>query len=132
MLILAIKWGQAEIAELLISAGANVNVINRADNGSTPLHWAAGATIAIPSVAIAKLLLAKGAYVDTMTRAETTPLMWAAQSKEESALDVAELLLAHGASLHCQGFDGTALQYAKDSHNPRMVEFLENAARRPK
>lgn len=124
MLILAIKWGQVEIAELLISAGADVNMVNRSDNGSTPLHFAAGATVWVPSVAIAKLLLAKGACVDATTGAGTTPLMWVAQSNEKSALDVAELLIAHGASLHRQGEDGNALQYAKDTSNAKMVDML--------
>jgi len=124
MLILAIKWAQPKIAELLISAGANVNIVNQADNGSTPLHLAAGATMCVPSVVITKLLLAKGALVDATTGAGTTPLMWVAQSKEESALDVAELLIAHGASLQRQGEDGNALQYAKDTRNTKMVDML--------
>jgi ankyrin repeat protein len=124
MLILAIHWGQAEIAELLISAGANVNVVNQADNGSTPLHLAAGATTCVPSVALTKLLLAKGALVDATTGAGTTPLMWVAQSREESALAVAELLIAKGASLERKGEDGNALQYAKDTGNSKMVDML--------
>jgi ankyrin repeat protein len=124
LLIVAIKWGQVEIVELLISAGADVTVVNGSDNGSTPLHFAAGATVWVPNVTIAKLLLDKGARVDATTGSGTTPLMWVAQSREESALDVAALLIAHGASLHLQGEDGTALQYAKDTRNSKMVDML--------
>lgn len=130
VLILAIRWEQAEIAELLISAGADVNVVNQSDNGSTPLHFAAGATMLAPSVAIAKLLLAKGARVDATTGAGNTPLMWVAQSKKESALDVAGLLIAHGASLDRRGEDGPAIQYARDSGTREMVQFLQNASTR--
>jgi hypothetical protein len=36
------------------------------------------------------------------------------------------LQLAHGASLHRQGDDGTALQYAKDTGNSKMVDMLYN------
>ena len=124
MLILAIKSGQTEVAELLISRGANVNAKNGSDNGSTPLHWTAGGGVSVPNVAIAKLLLANGAEVDAKTGAGNTALIWAARSKEDSAVAVAELLLAHGADLNCQGDDGTPLHYAKEDGTTAMVDVL--------
>lgn len=120
LLIRAIYLGQTEIAKLLISRGANVNVKLTNPDNSTPLHSAAEQA----NMEIAKLLLAKGAEVDAKTKAGNTPLMWAAKSKDERAVAVAELLLAHGADLNCYGFDGIPLQYAQDEGTPAMVAML--------
>ena len=124
MLILAIKSGKIETVELLVARGANVNAKNGSDNGSAPLHWTAGGGVSVPNVAMAKLLLAKGAEVDAKTGAGNTPLIWAARSKADCAVAVAELLLAHGADLNCQGDDGTPLQYAKEDGTAAMVDLL--------
>jgi ankyrin repeat protein len=126
LLIRAIDLGQTEIAELLISGGANVNVEITVSDNSTPLHWAAGGAKSGPSLAIARLLLANGAHVDAKTKAGNTPLMWAAKSKKESAVAVAELLISHGADLNCQGFDGIPLQYAQDEGTAAMVAMLHS------
>src|SRR5438045_9438787 len=91
LLIRAINLGQTEIAELLISIGANANAKNGSDNGSTPLHWTAGDRVCAPNVRIARLLLEKGAEVDAKTGAGNTPLIWAAKCKEDGAIEVAEL-----------------------------------------
>jgi ankyrin repeat protein len=122
LLTRAIFWGQTKIAKLLISSGANINAkMTRSDN-STPLHWAAGDGVCAPDLEIAKLLLAEGAAVDAKTNVGNTPLMWAAKCKKESA--VAEWLLAHGADINCQGFDGIPLQYAINDGTPAMVDML--------
>lgn len=126
LLIRAIGLGKPEIAELLISRGADVNARITSSDNSTPLHWASGGGVAVPNLAIAKLLLAKGANVDAKTKMGNTPLIWAAKSKEESAVAVAELLLAHGADLNCQGFDGIPLQYAQDEGTAAMVAMLRS------
>lgn len=124
LLIRAISLGQTEIAELLISKGADVNARNRSDNGSTPLHWTAGDRVCVPNITVAKLLLAKGAEVDAKTGAGNTPLIWAAKCKEEGAMEVAELLLQHGADLNYYGDDGTALSAAKEEGTSSMVDML--------
>lgn len=120
LLIRAIFLGQTEIARLLISRGAEVNVRLTNSDNSTPLHSAAEKA----NMEIVELLLAKGAEIDAKTKAGNTPLMWAAKSKDEGAVAVAELLLAHGADLNCQGFDGIPLQYAQDEGTPAMVAML--------
>ncbi|MEY2493930.1 MAG: hypothetical protein QOJ45_422 [Verrucomicrobiota bacterium] len=122
LLIRAIRLGQTDIAVSLISRGADVHA--RHSDNSTPLHWAAGGGVAVPDLTIAKLLLAKGAQVDAKTKMGNTPLIWAAKSIEESAVAVAELLLAHGADLNCDGQDGIPLQYAKDDGTSAMVDML--------
>jgi ankyrin repeat protein len=124
MLIRAIRLGQTEIVELLISNGANVSAKNGSDNGSTALHWAAGDRVCVPSVTVAKLLLENGAEVDAKTRAGNTPLIWAAKCKEQGALAVAELLLEHGADLNYYGDDGTALSSAREEGTVAMADML--------
>src|SRR5437763_2655542 len=124
LLIRAINLGQTEIAELLISNGANVHARNGSDNGSTPLHWAAGDRVCAPNARIARLLLEKGAEVDAKTGAGNTPLIWAAKCKEEGALAVAEVLLEHGADLNYYGDDGTAVSAAREEGTPAMVDLL--------
>ena len=59
-LMLAIKTGELPIVEMLIKAGANVNVIEKFHN-QTPLMWAAAA--AKNAGAMVKLLLSKDASV---------------------------------------------------------------------
>jgi ribosomal protein L37AE/L43A len=125
LLIRAIYLGQTEIARLLISRASDVNVRITSSDDSTPLHWAAERA----NIEIARLLLAKGAQVDAKTKAGNTPLMWAAKSKDERAVAVAELLIAHGADLNCQGFDGIPLQYAQDEGTPAMVAMLRGRRR---
>lgn len=125
LLIRAIYLGQTEIARLLISRGADVNVRITSSDDSTPLHWAAEQA----NMEIARLLLARGAQVEAKTKAGNTPLMWAAKSKDERAVAVAELLIAHGADLNCQGFDGIPLQYAQDEGTPAMVAMLRGRRR---
>lgn len=129
LLIRAIFWGQTEIAKLLISSGANINAKKTRSDNSTPLHWAAGDGVCAPDLEIATLLLAEGAAVDAKTKVGNTPLMWAAKCKKESAVAVAELLLAHGADINCQGFDGIPLQYAIDDGTPAMVDMLRRRMR---
>jgi len=124
LLMRAIFLGQTEVAKLLISSGADINARKATSDNSTPLHWAAGDGVCAPDLEIARLLVANGAHVDAKTKAGNTPLMWAAKSKKEIAVAVAELLLTHGADLNCQGFDGTPLQYAQDEGTAAMVAML--------
>ncbi len=58
--MLAIKIGELPIIDLLLKAGAKVNVVEKLDN-QTPLMWAAAAQKNAPEMV--KLLLAKGASV---------------------------------------------------------------------
>jgi ankyrin repeat protein len=129
LLIRAIGLGQSEIVKLLIASGADINATITSSDNSTPLHWAAGGGVCAPNLEIAKLLLMKGAEVDAKTKVGNTPLIWAAKSEDERAVAVAELLLAHGADLNCQGFDGIPLQYAKDEGTAEMVELLRRKRR---
>ena len=67
------------IAELLISAGADVDSKDKAS--WSPLHWA----VAMDNVALAELLISAGAYVDAKTNLSKSPLYYA-KSKEMKEL----------------------------------------------
>ena len=91
--------GNAEIVELLIAKGADVNAKGRFNQ--TPLHW----TI---KKEIASILLAHGARADATNNHRETALHWAAGSsgvegaKEGAMVEVAEVLLSHGADVNKQ------------------------------
>lgn len=85
---LAAWEGHKDVAELLISKGANVNA--KCKDGSTPLHFAA----MFGHKDIAALLISKGADVNIEDTFGYTPLHLAIEADSK---DVAELLRAHGA-----------------------------------
>ena len=88
LLMAAALAKQTVIVEALLDKGANVMARN--SGGFTPLHAAANAG----NVAIAKLLLDKGAVLDDAdNRSGVTPLMVAG---ERNHLELAEFLLAQG------------------------------------
>jgi len=67
-LLWAARFGQSQVAELLIAEGADVNAKNVV--GQTPLHWAAMAG----HKEIIELLIAAGADVNAKTKRGDTPL----------------------------------------------------------
>jgi ankyrin repeat protein len=64
----AARFGQSQVAELLIAEGADVNAKNVV--GQTPLHLATGAS----HKEIIELLIAEGAEVNAKTKRGETPL----------------------------------------------------------
>jgi ankyrin repeat protein len=95
----------AEIATLLLNAGANPNLLN--EQGVGPLYLA----ITNGSSEIARLLLAKGADPNAPREDGETPLMTAARMGQA---DVVKLLLARGAKVNEREkrFGQTALMWA--------------------
>jgi len=83
----AVVQERKDMVELLIGAGANVNVRDR--DGFTPLHWAAyGFT------QVAEVLLANGAKVNARDAWGRTPL---GEARIEGHAGMVELLRKHGA-----------------------------------
>ncbi|MDE2312711.1 MAG: ankyrin repeat domain-containing protein [Elusimicrobia bacterium] len=81
--------GYADIAQMLIKHGANVNVQN--GGGDTPLDWAALGGHAD----VAKLLIGAGADINAADGTGDTPLHFAA---DVGSLDTVNALLASGAN----------------------------------
>jgi ankyrin repeat protein len=82
--------GRADIAELLIQLGANVNC--REANGRTPLHDAANNG----HLAVIDLLIKNGADIEAKDNGGMTPLMWGKISRSGRKDQVVEMLLQHG------------------------------------
>ena len=104
-----------EIAEILITAGADVN----AGDKITPLHYAAQ----YGEMEIVELLISKGADVNAQSFVGMTPLREAADQGHDS---IVELLVAKGADVNLKDSDGrTPLDNTlKAFHKTITVELL--------
>ncbi|KAJ6440347.1 ankyrin repeats (3 copies) domain-containing protein [Purpureocillium lavendulum] len=105
----AATYADAEVVELLLENGANVNAVALDPNSrDTPLHRAASAN----RVKTARLLLAKGADLSAVDALGNTPFHTAVYSYMPGP-SVAKLLLDNGAPLNIPGRYGkTALDLA--------------------
>ena len=127
--------GNATVADVLISAGARVNVTE--SHGNTPLHFASH----LGRYSTAEALIKAGATVDSVNWDRQTPLHWATTLSEVfrhdrknpvggHTLDVAdkrrcvELLLASGADVNAMSTFGTPLHGARSDQNRELVDLL--------
>ena len=118
----AITYNKIGTMKALIAAGADVNQPS-AEGGSTPLHYAAGAT----RLDAVKLLLKSGAKVDAKNKIGKTPLMYALHpwgsdifSKDTPRWAVIEVLLQAGADVNARDEVGlTPLHMAMPGMDPR-------------
>ena len=112
-LMLAALKGQAEMVEMLIQKGADVN-----KTGWAPLHYAASKG----DPKIITLLLDDDAYIDAESPNGTTPLMMAAMYGTPAAVN---LLLQEGADAQLKNQLGlTALQFAQRANRPDVVAVI--------
>lgn len=112
----AVQEGFIEAAEMLIAAGADLNI--KDDCGCSPLYKAVGEN----HVEIAKLLIEKGADVDARDDENDIPLSIAcAYGKSE----MADLLIRSGADVNAANDDGnTPIVYAVIYGHCDIVERL--------
>jgi len=92
---LAVLSDQREMAEFLISKGANINARAKDEHGGTPLHWAA----VLGRVEIARRLIDVGADVNVKSNTGYTPLdstAYEGLSESRARGEIAELLRANG------------------------------------
>jgi uncharacterized protein len=116
---LASFFGHAEIVDLLLDAGAEVDVPARNPMRVTPLHSAA----ASGHVGIATRLVERGADVNARQEGGFTPLHSAGQNGDQ---ETARLLLKHGADPGLRTDDGrTAVDFAREGGQEVVVDLLE-------
>jgi ankyrin repeat protein len=116
-LMMAALKAEVDAAAALVAHGAAVQ-----KDGWSPLHYAATGG----SAAIVKLLLSKGAVLETRSPNGTTPLMMAARYGNEEAVDA---LLAAGADRTLKndlGMDASA--FAASAGRERLAARLKVAA----
>ena len=144
---MAAFWGSKEIADILLQEGADVNALNKSK--TTPLHSAAGACDPLDTettltataisfdeeamqsiIAIAKMLISKGANPNAKDVSGSTPLHWAAQ---RNRVNIAELLISKGAAINAKTKSilffikgQTPLEVALDAENTEMIDFLRS------
>ncbi|KAL3102100.1 hypothetical protein niasHS_003509 [Heterodera schachtii] len=116
-LIEASMDGHVEVAKLLLSAGAKVNLAN--ESFENPLTLAAGGG----HTEMVKLLLSAGAELEEPNDEGYTPLM---EASREGHFDVVEMLLDQGANVNAKNEDGleTPLTLAASGGFKDVVELL--------
>lgn len=118
---LAVFFGHAATARLLVERGADVNQAASNAMKVRPLHAAAAAR----QLELSRLLIERGADVNATQQAGFTPLHEAAATGQ---MELARLLLAHGAQINAKSDAGkTALTYAIENGQTEMAKFLESA-----
>ncbi|CAF3711263.1 unnamed protein product, partial [Rotaria sordida] len=113
---IAAHYGNLEVAQLLISRGADVNYA--ASQNITPLHVASK----WGKANIVQLLLEKGAQIDVKTKDGLTPLHCAARSGHDQVVD---LLLENGAPFGAKTKNGlSALHMAAQGDHVDAARIL--------
>jgi len=109
-LLQACANGHREIAEILLSHGADINARN--NFGKTALHQAS-------SREVAELLISRGLGVHVRCKSGRTPL------HEATKKGVAEFLVSQGADLKARDSDGrTPLDYVRFQGHRDVIDFL--------
>jgi hypothetical protein len=111
--------GEIRLLDYLLAAGADPDV--QVSSGQSAL----GAAAAAGQTASARVLIARGAHVDSRTPLTFgTPLTEAAQMNQ---LDMVRLLLDSGADINARDVLGrTALDWARENSNADMAQLLQS------
>lgn len=118
---IAVENGSKDVVNALITAGANLDILNSSEN--TPLHIA----IEKNDIELVKVLIAGGANLDVNGEGLfKTPILHAAIKKGNK--EIVRALIAGGADLEIKkGFEGTPLHCAIASGQVEIVEELIKA-----
>ena len=115
---LAAFFGHAKIAEMLLTAGADVRAASRNSTGNTPLHAALAGNHKIA----AGLLLGAGADVNAGDAAGWRPLHLAAHNGH---VDLMKQLIGQGSDVHAQNAEGkTAFALAQERNHREAAALV--------
>jgi ankyrin repeat protein len=115
---LATFFGHADTVDVLLAAGADVNLVSRESMKVSALQSA----VASGRIDIARKLIGKGANVNPRSEGGFVPLHEAAAKGD---LEFAKLLLDNGADINAKSDDGkTPLAFAMSQKKTAMIDFL--------
>uniref|UniRef100_A0A0G4GTF5 Uncharacterized protein n=1 Tax=Chromera velia CCMP2878 TaxID=1169474 RepID=A0A0G4GTF5_9ALVE len=124
-LMRAVDFGSLEAVEILVGAGAGLEVRREGkglEGGKRALHIACEG-----KPEIAEFLVCSGAEIEAVTDAGVTPIAYAA-----SQVGLIKFLLGRGADIHKQMNDGRTLFHLATSEGDKdVVELLLNEGARP-
>ena len=113
----AVKYNSKGIIRILVQLGANPNICD--DDFNTPLHYG----ISKNNYVAVKELIKRGADVNIPGEFDQSPLHSAVLTGN---LDIIKLLLENGADLsQVDERNLTAIDYAKDEKDEKIIVFLE-------
>ncbi|XP_044726605.1 putative ankyrin repeat protein RF_0381 isoform X3 [Chrysoperla carnea] len=111
----------SEIAKLLLTSGSEVNskTYNYKNSSNTPLHFA----VINDDIEIIKMLLVRGANINTQNRFGQTPLHKAIENNDQ--VEIIELLLKHKADINAEDeCRKTPLFKAIENKNLKITKLL--------
>jgi len=124
-------WNKkTDLTRALLDADADVNIVDKA--GNSPLHLSFSSVGSVHETSsLVKLLIERGACVNSVTNKKDTPSHLAAKA---GALGSLKLLAAANANFHLLNSEGrNLLEVAKIHHENEVVQFLmsENLPKGP-
>jgi ankyrin repeat protein len=115
----ALHAENAEVAEILISMGADVNIKSDNKDSFTPLHF----TATCGNINVANVLISHSANVNAKGNADVIPLHVAVFT--EKNVEFIKFLVSHGANVNAKAFDGyTPLHYAVNFKDIDVAKVL--------
>ena len=122
---LAAYFSHAEIVELLLESGADVQPVSRNAMGVTALHAGLAGRSSEARKRIATALICRGAEVNAKQPGGFTPLHEAAQNGDS---EIVRLLLEKGADPNAATDEGkTPLNFATEGGNQEVIAVLREA-----